>query len=103
MTFSHFSFFFSFFSLLAYFFFFFSSRRRHTRCHGDWSSDGALPISYNRWRDRSKAAGVEALPLDLGILGEIDYADHFRDFDPRGLWTFLEHLVAQSMHIYTQV
>src|SRR5574338_1716301 len=22
-----------------FFFFFFSSRRRHTRCHGDWSSD----------------------------------------------------------------
>jgi hypothetical protein len=62
-----------------------------------------LGDAYNRWRDRSKSAGVEALPLDLGILGEIDYADHFRDFDPRGLWTFLEHLVAQSMHIYTQV
>src|SRR6266487_4982234 len=25
--------------------FFFSSRRRHTRWTGDWSSDGALPIS----------------------------------------------------------
>src|SRR6516162_4548205 len=25
--------------------FFFSSRRRHTRLQGDWSSDGALPIS----------------------------------------------------------
>ena len=62
-----------------------------------------LGDAYNRWRDRSKSAGVEALPLDLGILGEIDYADHFRDFDPRGLWGFLEHLVAQSMHVYTQV
>lgn len=62
-----------------------------------------LGDTYNRWRDRSKSAGVEALPLDLGILGEIDYADHFRDFDARGLWGFLEHLVAQSMHIYTQV
>ena len=61
-----------------------------------------LGDAYNRWRDRSKSAGVEALPLDLGILGEIDYADHFRDFDPRGLWTCLEHLVAQSMHFYTQ-
>ena len=62
-----------------------------------------LGDTYNRWRDRSKSAGVEALPLDLGILGEIDFADHFRDFDPRGLWGFVEHLVAQSMHIYTQV
>src|SRR5258706_904584 len=62
-----------------------------------------LGDTYNRWRDRSKAAGAEALPLDLGILGEVDYADHFRDFDPRAMWGFLEHLVAQSMHIYTQV
>ncbi|HEU4614410.1 MAG TPA: hypothetical protein VFS15_20080 [Kofleriaceae bacterium] len=62
-----------------------------------------LGDTYNRWRDRSKSAGVEPLPLDLGILGEIDYADHFRDFDARGLWGFVEHLVAQSMHIYTQV
>lgn len=62
-----------------------------------------LGDTYNRWRDRSKASGVEALPLDLGILGEIDFADHFRDFDPRALWAFIEHLVAQSMHIYTQV
>jgi len=62
-----------------------------------------LGDTYNRWRDRSKSAGVEALPLDLGILGEIDFAEHFKDFDPRGLWGFLEHLVAQSMHVYTQV
>jgi hypothetical protein len=62
-----------------------------------------LGDTYNRWRDRSKSAGAEPLPLDLGILGEIDFADHFRDFDPRGLWAFAEHLVAQSMHIYTQV
>src|SRR2546429_2549174 len=27
-------------------YFFFSSRRRHTRCSRDWSSDGALPISF---------------------------------------------------------
>ena len=62
-----------------------------------------LGDTYNRWRDRSKNAGAEPLPLDLGILGEIDYADHFRDFDPRGVWGFVEHLVAQSMHVYTQV
>src|SRR5512140_3255519 len=58
-----------------------------------------LGDTYNRWRDRTKSAGVEALPLDLGILGEIDFADHFRDFDPKSLWGFLEHLVTQSMHI----
>ncbi|HEU0031774.1 MAG TPA: hypothetical protein VFQ53_14150 [Kofleriaceae bacterium] len=62
-----------------------------------------LGDTYNRWRDRSKSAGAEPLPLDLGILGEIDYADHFRDFDARSLWGFVEHLVGQSMHIYTQV
>src|SRR5687768_8770470 len=59
-----------------------------------------LGDTYNRWRDRSKASGAEPLPLDLGILSEIDYAEHFRDFEPRSLWGFLEHLVAQSMHVY---
>src|SRR5262249_60233021 len=54
-------------------------------------------------RDRRKAPRAEPLPLGLVILGEIDYADHFRDFDPRSVWGFVEHLVAQSMHIYTQV
>jgi hypothetical protein len=62
-----------------------------------------LGDTFNRWRDRSKSAGVEPLPLDLGILGEIDYADHFKDFDPRSLWGFMEHIDAQTMHIYTQV
>ena len=62
-----------------------------------------LGDTFNRWRDRSKSAGVEPLPLDLGILGEIDYADHFKDFDPRSLWGFIEHIDAQTMHIYTQV
>ena len=62
-----------------------------------------LGDTYNRWRERSKSAGAEPMPLDLGILGEIDYADHFRDFDPRALWGFVEHLVAQAMHVYTQV
>ncbi|HET9992484.1 MAG TPA: hypothetical protein VFQ65_28320 [Kofleriaceae bacterium] len=62
-----------------------------------------LGDTFNRWRDRSKSSGIEPLPLDLGILGEIDYADHFRDFDPRSLWGFIEHLVAQQNHVYTQV
>jgi hypothetical protein len=62
-----------------------------------------LGDTYNRWRDRTKSSGVEPLPLDLGILGEVDFAEHFRDFDARGWWGFIEHIVAQSMHIYTQV
>jgi hypothetical protein len=58
---------------------------------------------YNRWRDRSKSAGVEPLPLDLGVFADLDYAEHYREFDSRPLWGFMDHLVAQSMHIYTQV
>jgi hypothetical protein len=58
---------------------------------------------YNRWRDSSKSAGVEPLPLDLGVFAEVDYAEHYREFDSRPLWGFVDHLVAQSMHIYTQV
>ncbi len=62
-----------------------------------------LGDTYNRWRDRAKSAGVEALPLDLGLLSDVDFADHFRDFDPRALWAFLDHLYAQANHVYTQV
>jgi len=63
----------------------------------------ALADVYNRWRDRGKAAGAESLPLDLGLYADVDYADHFRDFDPRPLWAFVDHLVAHSLHVYTQV
>jgi hypothetical protein len=63
----------------------------------------ALGDIYNRWRDRAKAAGAETLPLDLGIYADLDPADHFRDFDPRPTWQFLEHLVRESMHVYTSV
>ena len=60
-----------------------------------------LGDTYNRWRDRSKAAGAEPLPLDLGISARstppITSATSIR----APLWGFLEHLVAQSMHIYT--
>ncbi len=58
---------------------------------------------YNRWRDRSKSAGAMPLPLDLGVFADIDPADHHREFDSRPLWGFVDHLVGQSMHIYTQV
>ncbi|MBT8492899.1 MAG: hypothetical protein KJO07_07540 [Deltaproteobacteria bacterium] len=63
----------------------------------------ALGDTYNRWQDRSKAAGVEELPLDLGLYSDVDPADHFRDFDPQPLWAFLEHLIGQSLHIYTSI
>lgn len=63
----------------------------------------ALGDTYNRWQDRSKAAGAEELPLELGLYTDVDPADHFRDFDPAPLWAFMEHLVAQSMHIYTSI
>jgi hypothetical protein len=58
---------------------------------------------YNRWRDRGKSASIETLPLDLGIYSDVDYADHLRDFDARPTWAFLEHMVAQAMHLYTAV
>lgn len=63
----------------------------------------ALGDVYNRWRDPAKAAGVEELPLDLGIYADVDPAEHFREFDPKSLWGFLEHLVHESLHIYTSV
>src|SRR5690606_23447479 len=41
----------------------------------------ALGDAYNRWRDPAKAAGVEELPLDVGVYGDLDPAEHFRQFD----------------------
>lgn len=63
----------------------------------------ALGDTYNRWRDRSKAAGAEELPLDLNLYANVEPAEHFRQFDPRPVWGFLEHLVGQSLHIYTSI
>jgi len=63
----------------------------------------ALGDIYNRWRDRAKAAGAEPLPLDVGIYAELDPAEHFREFDARPIWAFVEHLVKESMHVYTSV
>ena len=63
----------------------------------------AMGDTYNRWRDPAKAAGAEELPLDVGLYAELDPAEHFRQFDPRPLWGFLEHLARESLHIYTSV
>ncbi len=63
----------------------------------------ALGDTYNRWRDRGKAAGAEPLPVDLGIYADVDPAEHFREFEPKPLWGFLAHLAGQSLHVYTSV
>ncbi len=63
----------------------------------------ALGDVYNRWRDRAKAAGAEPLPLDVGVYAELDPAEHFREFDARPMWGFVEHLVKEAMHVYTSV
>lgn len=62
-----------------------------------------LADTYHRWRDRSKSVGVEELPLDLSIYTDVEPSEHFRDFDPKPVWGFLEHLVAQSLHLFTNV
>lgn len=63
----------------------------------------ALADTYNRWRDRSKSAGAEELPLDLGVYADVEPAEHFKEFDARPLWGFLEHLATQSLHVYTSI
>jgi hypothetical protein len=63
----------------------------------------ALGDTYNRWRDRGKAAGSEELPVDLGVYADVDPAEHFREFEPKPLWGFLAHLAGQSLHVYTSV
>lgn len=63
----------------------------------------ALSDTFNRWPDPSKGSGAEDLPLDLGLYSDVDPADHWRNFDPRSTWGFLEHLTSQTLHIYTCV
>ena len=63
----------------------------------------ALGDTYNRWRDRTKSVGAEDLPLDLNLYAQVEPAEHFRQFDAKPIWGFLEHLVAQSLHIYTSI
>ncbi len=62
-----------------------------------------LGDTYQRWRDRGKSIGVEELPLDLALYADLQPAAHFRQFDPASMWGFLEHLVEQSLHIYTSI
>jgi hypothetical protein len=61
----------------------------------------ALSDTYNRWPDPAKGAGAVELPLDLGLYADVDPAEHFRRFDARPIYGFLEHLTGQILHIYT--
>ena len=63
----------------------------------------ALADTYNRWRDPAKSAGAEELPLDLGVYADVDPAEHFRNFDAKPLWGFLEHLGREALHVYTSI
>jgi len=63
----------------------------------------ALGDVYNRWRDQAKAAGIEEMPLDLGVYADADATALFQQFDAQPLWSFLEHLVGQSLHVYTSI
>ncbi len=63
----------------------------------------ALGDTFNRWREPTKGVGAEELPLDLGVYTEVDPAVHFKTFDPKPIWSFLEHLAAHALHIYTSI
>lgn len=63
----------------------------------------AVGDTYNRWPDQAKAAGAEELPLDLRLYTDVRPVELFRQFDPKPLWGFLEHLVEQSLHVYTSI
>ncbi len=63
----------------------------------------ALGDVYNRWRDPSKAAGAEELPLEVGLYADVEPAEHFMRFNAKPIWDFLQHLVSQSLHVYTSV
>lgn len=63
----------------------------------------AVADTYNRWPDQAKAAGAEELPLDLSVYADLRPATLFQQFDAKPIWGFLEHLVAQSLHVYTSI
>jgi hypothetical protein len=58
---------------------------------------------WSSWGHRGKATGATALPLDPELYAGVDVAAHFRDFDPRPLFDFLEHLVRHKWHVVTCV
>jgi hypothetical protein len=58
---------------------------------------------YHRWPFRAKAVGATQLPLDPEIYAGVDVAAHFRDFDARPIWDFLDHLARHVWHVYTCV
>lgn len=60
-----------------------------------------LADTYQRWHDPAKSAGVEELPLDLGLYRDADTTAHFLSFDAQPMWSFLEHLTAHELHIQT--
>jgi hypothetical protein len=55
---------------------------------------------YHRWPNRAKAAGAQPLPLDPDLYNAADIPRHFKDFDARPLWGFLDHLSASAWHVY---
>src|SRR5262249_14043159 len=58
---------------------------------------------YQSWPNRAKATGGGSLPVDPEVYAGADIALHYRDFDPRPLLEFLDHLVKQKWHIVTSV
>lgn len=58
---------------------------------------------YHSWTNRAKATGGSPLPVDPEIYGGADIAMHYRDFDPRPLLDFVDHLVKQKWHVVTCV
>jgi hypothetical protein len=58
---------------------------------------------YSTWGYRAKATGATGLPLDPELYAGADVLAHFREFDPRPLHDFLEHLTRHKWHVTTCV
>ncbi len=60
-----------------------------------------LADTYQSWRDPTKSVGATELPLDLGLYANADFTGHFLSFDAQPLWSFVEHLMSNELHIQT--
>ncbi|MBI4508996.1 MAG: hypothetical protein HY698_05140 [Deltaproteobacteria bacterium] len=55
------------------------------------------------WNNPAKGVGGAELPLDPALYADADIRQHFADFDPGPLWSFLQAMERHAWHVVTCV